>query len=268
VLVWLHRVHPARYVRARRVLGLATMAALLGFWLLPTAPPRLLPGEGFVDTMAAWSRLGWWGAAASAPRGLADLSNQYAAVPSLHVGWALWCAWQISSATRRRSVKALAWGYPLLTVLVVVGTANHYVLDAVAGAAVIAVAALLLKLPDGARLPGALLLPVRSRRGAVALGALVARLRALARLGEVQRLWGDAGRGFLSRVLEYRILPPPGRGAGGRPGHPLVDVEQPGGRADGDEPLQRVVHDRGLAVAGAAPEPCRDLPHPRPPSSC
>jgi hypothetical protein len=60
-------------------------------------------------------------------------------MPSLHVGWALWCAWVVATLATRRWVRILAIAYPIGTTLVVVATANHYVLDAVAGAAVMLV---------------------------------------------------------------------------------------------------------------------------------
>jgi hypothetical protein len=98
------------------------------------APPRMLPG--YVDTLAMTAQHGWWGSDASAPRGLGAMTNQLAAMPSLHVGWALWCAWVVFTLTRKRWVRIAALVYPLGTTLVVVGTANHYVLDAVGGALV------------------------------------------------------------------------------------------------------------------------------------
>ncbi|MFJ8074768.1 phosphatase PAP2 family protein [Streptomyces sp. NPDC096176] len=144
VLVWLFRRHPLRYRAARTWLMIATLFGLVGFTLMPTCPPRLLgASHGFVDTMAQYSSYGWWGAEASAPRGLGGMTNQYAAMPSLHVGWALWCGVMLWQHGRTPLKRALAVAYPLLTTIVVMGTANHYFLDAVAGAAVIAVAALL-----------------------------------------------------------------------------------------------------------------------------
>ncbi|MEU8762068.1 phosphatase PAP2 family protein [Streptomyces sp. NPDC048659] len=164
VLVWLFRRRPARYRAARTWLMVSTLLGLVGFTLLPTCPPRLLdPGYGFVDTMARFSAYGWWGAEASAPRGMGALTNQYAAMPSLHVGWALWCGvmlWRYAPEARRTLWRAAGAGYPLLTTLVVMGTANHYLLDAVAGAAVMGAGLLLtpyaLRLADrvAARLPG------------------------------------------------------------------------------------------------------------------
>jgi hypothetical protein len=135
VLGWLAVRHRAGYRPARNALLVASVLGLIGFWLLPTAPPRLL-GTGFADTMAVFSGYGWWGEAASAPRGMEGLSNQYAAMPSLHVGWAVWVAVQLRGNSTRAVVRRWAWTYPALTTLVVVATANHYVLDAVAGAAV------------------------------------------------------------------------------------------------------------------------------------
>ena len=138
VLVWAYRRHHGDYRRVRDALVLASAIGLVGFTLLPMAPPRMLPG--FVDTLASTSGVGWWGGDASAPRGLGALTNQLAAMPSLHVGWAVWVAWVVVTHSTRRWVRVLAVAYPIGTTLVVVATANHYLLDAVAGAAVVAVA--------------------------------------------------------------------------------------------------------------------------------
>ncbi|MEV6164718.1 phosphatase PAP2 family protein [Streptomyces sp. NPDC052052] len=144
VLIWLFRRHKAVYRRARTWLMTSTLFGLIGFTLMPTCPPRLLDAaHGFVDTMAQYSSYGWWGTEASAPRGMGGMTNQYAAMPSLHVGWALWCGILIWRHARHPLVRALGVLYPLVTTLVVMGTANHYFLDAVAGAAVMGVGALL-----------------------------------------------------------------------------------------------------------------------------
>jgi len=141
VLVWLAVRHRPAYRQGRNALLIATALGLIGFWLLPTAPPRLLEGGGFLDTMAVFSEWGWWGEAASAPRGMEGLSNQYAAVPSLHVGWALWSAMQVRSHTSSRLLRRWAWTYPAVITLVVMSTANHYLLDAVGGALVVVLGA-------------------------------------------------------------------------------------------------------------------------------
>jgi hypothetical protein len=138
VLIWLWRRHRNDYSRARTVLMVATVFGLIGFALMPVAPPRMLPG--FVDTMARYSDFGWWSHDASAPRGIGKFTNEFAAMPSLHVGWALWCGWQIVRHGQHRFTQAFGVFYPALTVLVVVATGNHYLLDAVAGAAVVLLA--------------------------------------------------------------------------------------------------------------------------------
>lgn len=146
VLIWLYRRHPAGYGRARTTLAVATLTGLVIFWLVPTTPPRLLSGAGFTDTMAGVSGWGWWGAEGSAPKGLGGLTNQLAAMPSLHVGWAMWCGYLIYRYARRRWVRVLGLAYPIATTLVVVATANHYLLDAAAGVADVAIAAGLVRL--------------------------------------------------------------------------------------------------------------------------
>ncbi|GAA4822308.1 phosphatase PAP2 family protein [Streptomyces ziwulingensis] len=136
VLIWLFRSRSVHYRAARTWLMTSTFIGLIGFTLLPTCPPRLLhPGHGFVDTMAHYSSWGWWGGEASAPRGLGGMTNQYAAMPSLHVGWALWCGVMLWRHGGTRATKVIGVLYPLITTIVVMGTANHYFLDAVAGAA-------------------------------------------------------------------------------------------------------------------------------------
>ena len=166
ILVWLFRARTEHYRAARTWLMASTFIGLIGFTLLPTCPPRLLsPGYGFVDTMAHYSSYGWWGGEASAPRGMGGMTNQYAAMPSLHVGWALWCGVMLWRYGGTRLTRILAVAYPLLTALVVMGTANHYFLDAVAGVAVMGVGLLLaprlmratdlLRARLGTRAPGA-----------------------------------------------------------------------------------------------------------------
>ncbi len=134
VLFWAYRARPLHYRRVRNALVAGSAIGLAGFTLLPMAPPRMLPG--YVDTLATTAQHGWWGGDASAPRGLGALTNQFAAMPSLHVGWALWCAWVVVTLSRRTWVRVLAVAYPIGTTVVVIGTANHYLLDAVAGVAV------------------------------------------------------------------------------------------------------------------------------------
>ncbi|GAA0251254.1 phosphatase PAP2 family protein [Cryptosporangium japonicum] len=130
VLVVLFRWRPARYRRARLALMAATATALIGYLSFPTAPPRMLPG--YVDTLIATADVGWW-----PPHDSAGL-NQLAAMPSMHVGWSLWCALALAAVCRRRWQRVVAYAYPVVTTVVVVATANHWLLDAVAGAALVA----------------------------------------------------------------------------------------------------------------------------------
>jgi len=133
VLIWMYRRNPDHYRVARSTILLATIIGLVGFWLLPTTPPRLLVGSGYHDTMADVAGWGWWGGDASAPRGLGGLTNQYAAMPSLHCGWALWCGYLLARFARHRWARIIGGCYPVLTTLVVMSTGNHYFLDAIGG---------------------------------------------------------------------------------------------------------------------------------------
>lgn len=135
VMVWLFTRRPRVYRGARTVLVTTTLLALLGFYLYPTAPPRLLTNTPYIDTVL---RFHTWGSLAD-PK-IAEHSNQYAAMPSLHIGWALWCGLAVFTCARRRWVRGLGLAYPVGTLVVIVGTANHFVLDAVGGALVVALA--------------------------------------------------------------------------------------------------------------------------------
>lgn len=134
VLLWTAVRRRGGYRVERNALLFATVLGLIGYWLLPTAPPRLIDA-GLTDTMAAFSDVGWWGDAASAPRGMEGLSNQYAAMPSLHVGWAVWVALCVARHATSPLVRRGVWAYPVLMSLVVMSTANHYLLDVLGGVA-------------------------------------------------------------------------------------------------------------------------------------
>ncbi|MEW2132618.1 bifunctional glycosyltransferase 87/phosphatase PAP2 family protein [Streptomyces sp. NPDC005435] len=132
VLAVLYWRRPVDYRWARTSLGFATLLALIGFWLFPLAPPRLMPGLGFVDTVHGVQDLAHpdYGA-------MTAITNQYAAMPSLHFGWSLWCGVVIAVMAPRWWMKALGLLHPLFTVTAIVATANHWVLDAVGGAMVV-----------------------------------------------------------------------------------------------------------------------------------
>lgn len=129
VLVWLYRSHPGRYAATRLALFATTAAALLGYYFFPLAPPRLMSGGDFVDTVVVHHT---WGSMASGD--LKHMSNQYAAMPSMHIGWSLWCGLTIFTLSTVPWVRVLGLLYPLSTLVVIVATANHFWLDAVGGA--------------------------------------------------------------------------------------------------------------------------------------
>jgi hypothetical protein len=135
LMLWLFIKRPQVYRGARTVLVTTTLLALAGFALYPLAPPRLLPATGYVDTVA---RFHTWGSLASPS--VASHSNQFAAMPSMHVAWALWCGISLFRCARTRLVRTTALAYPLATLAVVIGTANHFIIDAIAGAAALAAA--------------------------------------------------------------------------------------------------------------------------------
>jgi hypothetical protein len=135
LLIWLYIARPQHYRRMRTVLGVITLLGLIGFYIYPLAPPRLMPEFGYIDTIVKYHTWGSW-----ADPTIATHSNQYAAMPSLHTAWALWCAFAIYTVTTHAWIRIVAWLYPVATVLVIVGTANHYLLDAVGGALVFLIA--------------------------------------------------------------------------------------------------------------------------------
>ncbi|MEU2673540.1 bifunctional glycosyltransferase 87/phosphatase PAP2 family protein [Streptomyces sp. NPDC007164] len=123
---------PADYRWARSTIGFATVFALAGFWLYPLAPPRLMPGLGFIDTVHGVQDF-----AKPDYGSLTAMTNQYAAMPSLHFGWSLWCGVVVVVLAPKMWMKVLGLLHPLFTVSAIVATANHWVLDAVGGAAVV-----------------------------------------------------------------------------------------------------------------------------------
>lgn len=144
VMVFLFVRHPRSYSYWRTVLAATTGLALIGFAFYPLMPPRLLNDFGphgaadgnysFVDTLVELG--GFWSFESGA---MQEISNQYAAMPSLHISWAIWCAVAAVPLLRRRWSKWAMASYPLLTLFSVVVTANHYWIDAVGGALVFAV---------------------------------------------------------------------------------------------------------------------------------
>ncbi|WRZ93289.1 phosphatase PAP2 family protein [Streptomyces sp. NBC_01007] len=159
VLVWLYRCHPGRYAAARLTLFATTLVALVGYYFFPLAPPRLMTGGNFVDTVTVHET---WGSMASGD--LKHMSNQYAAMPSMHIGWSLWCGLTVFALASAPWARILGVLYPAATLLVIVATANHFWLDAVGGLLCLAFGFLVARLWYGA-LPYALPQWVPGTRG-------------------------------------------------------------------------------------------------------
>ncbi|MEO7555011.1 MAG: phosphatase PAP2 family protein [Acidimicrobiales bacterium] len=131
-----------RYVLWRNTLAATTLVALVGFASFSLMPPRLLsetperygPPAGthapatFEDTLAKYPT--FWSFDSG---GLKNISNQYAAMPSLHTAWSTWSALVLVPLVRRRWLKALIALHPIATVFCITVTANHYWLDALFG---------------------------------------------------------------------------------------------------------------------------------------
>jgi hypothetical protein len=132
-LAWVYLCRNPAFYFVRNMFTVAMGLALVLYVVYPTAPPRLMPELGYTDSVAAFT-----GVPESAS-GL--LVNPYAAVPSMHVAFALMLAASAVRLTRRRWVRAAWLAYPPVVCFAVVATANHWWADAVAGALVAAVAA-------------------------------------------------------------------------------------------------------------------------------
>jgi len=140
------------YRPMRNTLVLANVLAFIVFWRFPVAPPRMLPG--FTDVVAATHAIGSWHTGA-----LASHANELAAMPSLHIAWAVWCTVAVWRISTRRLLRALAVLYPFLTAFAVLSTGNHFLFDVLGGLATFTVSMLIVRVltgrirwPDGAAL--------------------------------------------------------------------------------------------------------------------
>jgi hypothetical protein len=134
LLLWLHRRRPAAYPLVRTTLLLASALAVVGYVVFPTAPPRL-SGVGIADTVSQGR--------VNLNRGLvSSFYNPFAAVPSMHIGYALIVSASLARHGRRLITRLAALMYPPFVVFVIVATGNHFLTDAAAGAAVAGVALL------------------------------------------------------------------------------------------------------------------------------
>ncbi|MGI9605371.1 MAG: phosphatase PAP2 family protein [Acidimicrobiales bacterium] len=162
-MVYLFLYHSRRYLVMRSVLASTTALALIGFAAYPLMPPRLLSNCAsqygaprpdcagsyeFVDTLVDPG--GWWSFDSGT---MQSISNQYAAMPSLHIAWALWCTVALYPVLRRGWPRVLIALYPVATLFSIIVTANHYWFDAVGGIVVLG-AGFLIGRPLSRILPG------------------------------------------------------------------------------------------------------------------
>jgi membrane-associated phospholipid phosphatase len=139
LLVWIYLRHNKHFYFVRNMFMVAMVLAVVGYLAFPTAPPRFLPELGFVDTIAYYADVRHDSAL------IAVFINPYAAVPSMHVAFALMLAGPAMMLVRRPAVKVLWALYPPLVAAVVIATGNHWWFDTVAGAIVALTAALVAK---------------------------------------------------------------------------------------------------------------------------
>lgn len=132
-LVYLYVRHNRSFYFVRNMLMIAMLIALIGYTVFPTAPPRFMPEWGFIDSVSNFTGMhietahGGGGASAA-------FTNLYAAVPSMHVAFALMIGWPLAWLARWRVVRVAWLLYPFLIAFVIVVTANHFIVDAILGA--------------------------------------------------------------------------------------------------------------------------------------
>jgi membrane-associated phospholipid phosphatase len=137
-LVYLYVRHNGSFYFVRNMFAIAMLIALVGYAVFPTAPPRFLPEWGFIDSVSDLTGMHVNHASAS----MTALFNPYAAVPSMHVAFALMIGWPLASLSRTRVASILWRLYPLLIAFVIVATANHFIVDALLGALTAGVSAI------------------------------------------------------------------------------------------------------------------------------
>ncbi len=160
-LLWMFWRRRDHYLWIRRVLVVLTTGALLVEILVPLAPPRMLSGDGLIDT----ARL--YGPSVYGPPSSDRLANQFAAMPSLHVGWALLVAVGLITATKSRW-RWLWLLHPIVTVAVVVGTANHYWVDGIVAVLLLGLALRIVPPPPRGTTTVTVPLPTREQLGQAA----------------------------------------------------------------------------------------------------
>lgn len=132
--IWVFALHHDRYTEIRNTFLVILGTGLAIYILFPLAPPRFFPYTGFVDTLQMYSGINY------DQQSIAMLYNPFAAMPSLHVGFALFSGIGIIKVGRRKIHWVIGIFYPLLMATAVVGTANHYILDVIVGSLITIVA--------------------------------------------------------------------------------------------------------------------------------
>jgi hypothetical protein len=137
VLLFLYTRRHDSFCFVRNAFMIAMAIALIGYAVYPTAPPRLMPEWGFVDSIRQFTGF------TIEDHSVKALLNLYAAVPSIHVCFAILVGWPMAKLVRRPWLKVLWLLYPLLITFVVVATGNHFLTDAFLGAVTAAVSMLI-----------------------------------------------------------------------------------------------------------------------------
>ncbi len=126
-LLFIYLFRNDHFYFVRNMMIVAMGVALVGYLVFPTAPPRFLPEWGFFDSVSDFAGVESDSTAVDA------LFNPYAAVPSMHVAYALIVGWSLARVVRRRAARLWWWSYPVVVTFVIVATGNHFIIDAVLG---------------------------------------------------------------------------------------------------------------------------------------
>ena len=194
LLTWLFLRHPERYRSARNAFVLLNLGGLACFALFPVMPLRLMPDLGFVDTVTEGGTWGSWGSP------LVEHADRFAAVPSLHMAWTLWVGVELARVKARRWVQWLNAAHILVTLYVILATANHFLLDAVAAVPFVVVSVYIaqrIARPHAARIqgPDAFVLAVETPAAPQQAGGVI--------MLDTSR--DDVGRADLVRVIQERL---------------------------------------------------------------
>ncbi len=132
--IWAYKRHYGQYIIFRNIFLVSAAMGLLCFALYPVAPPRMLPDLGFADTMARYELIHY------SPLIPSFLVNQYAAMPSFHFGWSLLAGSATALIATSWWLKVLGASMPLIMLISIIATGNHFILDALGGAAAVGIA--------------------------------------------------------------------------------------------------------------------------------